>query len=154
MGLVTAVRDRLSTQRGGDAAHGEPSNGNGPVPGYGRLKERDVVRELSQHSQAELAAIEEYERAHKNRGPVLAKLRYLRGREPLRDYDAISVEEILAALGDADDETVKKVRGYERKFANRRDVLEAVERVHRAHREKRPDVAPQRYQAASARQPR
>ena len=98
MGLVTAVRDRLSTQRGGDAAHGEPSNGNGPVPGYGRLKERDVVRELSQHSQAELAAIEEYERAHKNRGPVLAKLRYLRGREPLRDYDAISAEELSAMV--------------------------------------------------------
>jgi hypothetical protein len=132
MGIVSAVRDRLTPE-----SHGaEPSNGNGPVPGYVRLREREVVRELSQHSQAELQAIEEYERAHKNRGPVLAKLRYLRGNEPLHDYDAISVEEILDALEDADTDTIKQVRGYERKFANRRDVLDAVDRVHRARRER------------------
>jgi hypothetical protein len=151
MGLVSAALDRLSSEpNGGDAAHGERTNGNGPVPGYVRLKERDVVRELSQHSQTELQAIEEYERAHKNRGPVLAKLRYLRGNEPLRDYDAISVEEILDALETADVETVKKVRGYERKFANRRDVLEAVDRVHRTRRDAQPEAPSQRYQAAGA----
>ena len=51
-------------------------------------------------------------------------------REPLPGYDALSVEEIVAALEEADPATIKKVRGYERKFANRRDVLEAVVRVH------------------------
>jgi hypothetical protein len=99
-----------------------------------RLPERDVVQELSEHSQTELQAIEEYERAHKNREPVLAKLRYLRGSKPLHDHDAISVEEILDALEEADVVTIENARGYERRFANRRDVLDAVDRVHRANR--------------------
>ena len=45
-------------------------------------------------------------------------------------YDALSVEEIVTALGEADPATIKKVRSYERKFANRPDVLEEVVRVH------------------------
>ena len=57
-------------------------------------------------------------------------LRYMRGSEPLPGYDALSVEEIVAALEEADLATIKKVRGYERKFANRPDVLEEVVRVH------------------------
>jgi hypothetical protein len=39
---------------------------------------------LSEHSQVELEAVESYERSHKDRGPVLAKLHYMRGREPSR----------------------------------------------------------------------
>ena len=61
---------------------------------------------------------------------MLDKLRYMRGSEPLPGYDALSVEEIVTALGEADLATIKKVRGYERKFANRPDVLEEVVRVH------------------------
>ena len=61
---------------------------------------------------------------------MLDKLRYMRGREPLPGYDALSVEEIVAALEEADLATIKKVRGYERKFANRSEVLEEVVRVH------------------------
>ena len=61
---------------------------------------------------------------------MLDKLRYMRGSEPLPGYDALSVEEIVTALGEADLATIKKVRGYERKFANRPGVLEEVVRVH------------------------
>ena len=53
-------------------------------------------------------------------------------------YDALGVEEILAVLGEADLATIKKVRAYERKFANRPDVLEEVVRVHHRWRETHP----------------
>jgi hypothetical protein len=151
MGLVDTVRDRLSSQpTGRDTGKGEGSGENEPVPGYARLKEGDVVRELSKHSQTELQSIEEYERAHKNRGAVLAKLRYMRGSEPFSDYDSVSVEEVIDALESADTDTIKKVRGYERKFANRRDVLEAVERIHRTRRAEEPGSAPRRREAPGA----
>jgi hypothetical protein len=41
---------------------------------------------------------------------VLDKLRYMRGREPLPGYDALSLEEIVAALEEADLATIRKVR--------------------------------------------
>ena len=73
---------------------------------------------------------------------MLNKLRYLRGSEPFPGYDAMSVEEILAALKEADLATIKKVRGYERKFANRPAVLNEVARVHRERRETEPAAPP------------
>ena len=154
MGLVHALRNRRSAEPA-DATPGRGGQTQAtdePIPGYSRLRDGAVVRELSKHSQAELANIETYERAHENRDTVLAKLRYMRGSEPFAGYDSLSVEEILAALEDADGKTVKKVRAYERKFANRYDVLEAVERVRRVRRDEEPKVAPEPYQAASARQ--
>ena len=101
---------------------------------------------LSAHSQIELEAAETYERSHKDREPVLTKLRYMRGSEPLPGYDALSVEEIVAALEDADLATIKKIRAYERKFANRPDVLEEVARVYRAWRTGQPKSAAAGYQ--------
>jgi hypothetical protein len=65
----------------------------------------------------------------------------MRGREPLPGYDALGVEEIVAALKEADPATIKRVRGYERKFANRRDVLEEVDHVHRERRATQPASA-------------
>ena len=101
-----------------------------PFPGYERLDSREVMDELHHHSQAELAAIEAYERAHEARLEVLDKLRYMRGSEPLPGYDALSAEEIVDLLADADMPTVKRIRAYERKFANRPLVLDEVVRVH------------------------
>jgi hypothetical protein len=97
-----------------------------PIPGYDRIGDKDLIAELSKHSQVELAAIETYERAHKERVPVFDKLRYLRGQEPLQDYDALSVKGILAGLEGADSEMLQTMRVYERKFQNRPDVLEKV----------------------------
>jgi hypothetical protein len=97
-----------------------------PIPGYDRISDKHLIAELSKHSQADLAAIDTYERSHKNRTPVFHKLRYLRGEEPLQDYDDLSVEEILAGLEGADMELLQKTRGYERKFQRRPDVLEKV----------------------------
>ena len=137
MTILSTLHDRLSGRdasaesKSTDGPQGEPVP-EAPLPfgGYDRLNDRQVMDGLSDHSQVELEAVDSYERSHKNRLPVLDKLRYMRGREPLPGYDALSVEEIVAALNDADQTTIKKVRGYERKFANRPDVLEEVVRVH------------------------
>jgi hypothetical protein len=147
MTLFSFFHDRLSAPGPGasqakpvaDAANGERP----PFAKYDGLKERQVIEGLSDHTQVELEAAERYERSHQDRKPVLAKLRYLRGREPLQGYDALSIEEIRAALKDADLDTVKKVRTYERKFAGRPDVLEEVVRVHHQRRTDQPkSVAP------------
>ena len=105
-----------------------------PVPGYDGLKTKNVVASLSSRSQVELAEIESYERAHENRRVVFDKLRWLRQDEPLPGYDALSDEEVVAMLDEVDVTTIKRVRGYERKFAARRVVLDEVTRLHRKRR--------------------
>ena len=90
------------------------------------------------HSQVELEAVEAYERSHRDRKPVLDKLRYMRGPEPLPGYDALSARRSSPRSSEADLATIKKVRGYERKFANRPDLLEEVVSVHHRRRETEP----------------
>jgi hypothetical protein len=131
MKILDRLRNR-PPRRAGDAdsaaaatAHEHPL----PIPGYDRLDDKQVTEQLSQLSQVELAAVETYERAHAGRPAVLDKLRYMRGSEPLPDYDTLSPEEIATALSGADAETVKAVRDYERKFAHRRQVMEEAARV-------------------------
>ena len=101
-----------------------------PVAGYGKLKTNEVVASLSSHSQVELAKIESYERHHDERVPVIDKLRFMRQDEPLPGYDALSIDQVVAALDSANVATLKQVRGYERKFGARKDVLDEVARLH------------------------
>jgi hypothetical protein len=139
MNVLTAIRDRVPTPESSVAAEAgdsQPVPGAEerlPFPGYERLDARHVMDDLHKHSQIELEAIEAYERSHKDREAVLDKLRWMRGSEPMPDYDALSVEEIMTALGAADSTTIKKVRSYERKFANRPLVLDEVVRIHHRH---------------------
>ena len=100
-----------------------------PIPGYDQLDKKKVSAQLHQLSQVELAAVERYERSHKDRPEVLNKLRYMRTGEPLPGYDALSLEEIAEGLAAADAETVKAVRDYERKFAHRKQVCEEAARA-------------------------
>ena len=65
---------------------------------------------------------------------MIDKLRWLRQAEPIKGYDSLDVDGVIKALDKADPTVLKAVRGYERKFANRRDVLEAVDRMHRERR--------------------
>jgi hypothetical protein len=128
MTLLNSLQNRFS---GGDARVdvAETSRSDGsqpPIPGYDRFNDRDLMAELSKHSQAELAAVETYEHSHKDRPVVFNKLRYLRGQQPLEDYDALSVQEILARLEGADMAMLQSVRVYERKFQHRPDVLDEV----------------------------
>lgn len=101
-----------------------------PVPGYDRLKTKEVIASLSSRSQVELAEIESYEHAHENRLSVFDKLRWLRQDEPIPGYDAFSSGEVVAALEESDLAAIKRVRGYERKFRARREILEEVDRLH------------------------
>ncbi|HEX2468630.1 MAG TPA: hypothetical protein VHJ54_10530 [Solirubrobacterales bacterium] len=156
MTILGALSERLSVRSASDLPRppGDAPGGSAatelPFAGYDRLDDSQVIRGLSEHSQIELEAVESYERSHQNREPVLDKLRWMRGREPLPGYDALDVEEIVAALGDADLATIKKVRAYERKFANRPAVLEAVVRVHHRSLAGQPASAKPSYQPMSA----
>ena len=105
-----------------------------PIPGYDGLKSHEVVSSLSSRSQVELAKIDAYERAHEARPAVFDKLRWMRQDEPMQGYDALDTDGVIKALDKADPTVLKAVRGYERKFANRRDVLEEVDRLHRERR--------------------
>jgi hypothetical protein len=99
---------------------------------YAGLNERRAVAELAGFNQVELIAIEAFERSHRDREPVLSKLRYLRQPEPLPDYDALEPDAIVEALSSADTDTIKAVREYERKLQNRPAVLRAItEALHR-----------------------
>ena len=100
-----------------------------PIARYDQLDGKQVVPQLSQLSQVELAAVEAHERSHRERPVVLNRLRWLRGNEPLPGYDALDSDEIVRALAGADAATVKAVRSYERHHRDRRDVRAEVARV-------------------------
>jgi hypothetical protein len=156
MTMLSSIHDRFSLSSAPALAPDAPAGAGGdgdalPFAGYDRLGDRQVIDGLCDHSQVELEAVDTYERSHKDRKPVLDKLRYMRGREPLPGYDAFSVEEIVTALEEADLATIKKVRGYERKFANRSQVLEAVVRTHHRRQATEPVSAAPTYQPISAR---
>ena len=108
----------------------ETGNGDEPIPGYNHLEVSELMRELHHHSQAELAAVEEYERSHANRKAVLNKLHYLRGRQPWQGYDEMPMDEILSRLENADIPTLKHVRDYEHKFRNRPDIVDRAMELH------------------------
>ncbi len=105
-----------------------------PIAGYDDLKAKELIASLSSHSQVELAEVESYERNHEGRQAVFDKLRWLRQEEPLPGYDALSSGEVVSALDKADVVAIKRVRGYERKFGARREVLDEVARLHRERR--------------------
>ena len=131
MKILDALRKRRSpdSERDTPAVTGSSDEPDLPISGYDQLKEKQVSDQLAQLSQVELAAVEEYERAHKNRPAVLDKLRYMRTSEPLPGYDALTTEQIAKALAGADAETVRAVRDYERKFQHRQSVLDEAGRV-------------------------
>jgi hypothetical protein len=130
MRMLDSIRDRRG-QDGpphGAATADAPAPEDLPIQGYERLDAKGVTSQLSAQTQVELASIEEYERSHEDRTIVLNKLRYLRGTEPLPGYDGMAAEEISSALSDADEDTIRLVREYERKFHRRSAVLEDLSR--------------------------
>jgi hypothetical protein len=131
MKILEALGKRRSrgSEHDTPAATSSPDDHGLPISGYDQLKDKQVSDQLSQRSQVGLAAVETYERAHENRPAVLDKLRYMRSSEPLPGYDALTTEQIAAALAGADAETVKAVRDYERKFQHRQSVLNEAARV-------------------------
>jgi len=129
MKILDALRKRRSHADAPGQEASSPDAAESPFPGYDKLDYRELGERLPALSQVELAAVESYERSHKERKKVLDKLRYLRTSEPLSGYDALSPEQIAEALAGADAQTVKAVRDYERKFGDRPQVMEAAARV-------------------------
>jgi hypothetical protein len=129
MKILDALRKRRSRRDAPGEEASSPDAAELPFPGYDKLDDKELGARLPELSQVELAAVETYERAHKNRPVVLDKLRYMHTTEPLPGYDALSPEQIVEALADADAETVKAVRDYERKFGNRPQVIKEAARV-------------------------
>jgi hypothetical protein len=128
------ILDRLRSPRGraGDVGSAETSSAEEqqlPIARYDQLDGKQVFPQLSQLSQVELAAVEAHERSHRNRPIVLNRVRWLRGSEPLPGYDALETDAIVGALADADAQTVKAVRSYERHHRDRQAVRAEVARV-------------------------
>jgi hypothetical protein len=132
MKLLDRLRKRSPRAEAGDPGSAEASSADEqrlPIARFDRLDRKQVIPQLSQLSQVELAAVEAHERSHRNRPVVLNRLGWLRGSEPLPGYDALDADEIIRALTDADAQTVKAVRSYERHHRDRREVRAEAARV-------------------------
>ena len=123
------------------------TDGSLPYRNYDKLETPELFRGFPGHSQAELEAIEEYERTHQDREAVLSKLRYLRTPEPFPGYDEMTPDEVLATVDRYDGDQLKEVRNYERKFRRRAEILEPVVKMHAELLASRPVEAPPAYQA-------
>ena len=106
-----------------------PVNNDLPVARYDKLNEKEIASMLTDLSQVELAAVEEYERAHDDRAIVLDRLRYVRTTEPFPGYDTLTVEQVLEEIEGADGEKLRAVRDYERKFQDRQAIATEIMRV-------------------------
>ena len=118
-----------------------------PIPGYNHFTVAELNVEFPRHTQVQLDACEAYERGHLNREAVLQKLRYMHSRQPWQGYDDMPEEEILARLQTADDETIKHVRDYERKFGRRPAIHDAAMHEHHARQASAPATDAPTYQA-------
>lgn len=136
MNILKTLRDGVhagSPDDPSDDASSTDAGSQALTARYARLGERQAIGSLTERTQVELAAIEEFERANRDRDPVLSKLRYLRQPEPLPGYDALEPDAITAALSGAELGTIKATREYERKLRGRPLVLaEIANAVHRA----------------------
>jgi hypothetical protein len=108
---------------------GATQAGDLPIDRFDHSSGKELTDKFRTLTQSQLEEVETYERSHKERPAILAKLRYLRSKEPLPGYDELSPDEISSAIAGADAETVKAVRDYERKFQRRQSVLQEAARV-------------------------
>jgi hypothetical protein len=129
MKLIERLRNRSLPGEAGSTEASLPDGQRLPIARYDQLNRKQLIAQLSHLSQLELAAVEAHERSHRARPVVLNRLRWLRGSEPLPDYDALDSDEIIRALAASDAATVKAVRSYERRHRDRREVLSQATRV-------------------------
>jgi hypothetical protein len=132
MKILERLRNRSPREQASAPDSAEASSADEqrlPIARYDQVDGKQLIPQLTQLSQVELAAVEAHERSHRERPVVLNRLRWLRGNEPLPGYDALDSDEIVGALADADAATVKAVRSYERHHRDRRDVRAEVARV-------------------------
>lgn len=99
-----------------------------PIADYDKQTAADIAGRLNGLSQRELRMIDAYERKHENRETITDKIAKLAGEEPWSGYDEQDVDEVAKALGQADADTAREVRTYERDHKDRAGVIEAADR--------------------------
>ncbi len=104
------------------------SEGDLAIARYDSLTVEEINGRLAGLSQIELAKVDAYERKHQNRTTITERISSLQAKEPWAGYDELTVAEIVAVLGEGDEDRIKQVRAYERAHKNRAGVLEAAER--------------------------
>ena len=132
MNILKRLNNRPPRGNTGDPRSAEVTSRDGdqlPISNYERLDPKQLRTQLSALSQVDLAAIERHELAHQARPVVLNRLHWLKGSEPVPGYDALTTEEILRVLTDADTGTVKAVREYERRHQDRHQVRAELARA-------------------------
>lgn len=97
-----------------------------PVAGYAGLTADEVVAKLRDLSQADLAAVVAYEKAHDARATVLERATALTEKEPAPGYDGLTADEAGKVVADATPEVAKRIGAYERRHKNRATVLDAT----------------------------
>ncbi|MBJ7521661.1 MAG: DUF892 family protein [Solirubrobacteraceae bacterium] len=100
-----------------------------PIRGYDDLTADQITSKLTDLSQIELGIVDGYERRHDGRSTVLDRVSDLRTSQPWAGYDEQTATDIRSALADADDDTRKAVRDYERRHKGRQSVLAAADRA-------------------------
>jgi hypothetical protein len=98
-----------------------------PIKDYDKQTAADITARLKGLSQRELRMIDAYERKRENRATITDKIAKLTGEEPWPGYDEQSADAITKALREADEDTAKAVRAYERDRKARAGVLQAAE---------------------------
>ncbi|MFI6037924.1 hypothetical protein ACIBBD_27880 [Streptomyces sp. NPDC051315] len=96
-----------------------------PILGYEHFRVADIVQRLPTLSQAQLSALDGYERAHAGRPDILNAIEQLRGSEPWPGYDAMIPDRITARLQTATAAEARQVLDYERSH-RRRGTLIAI----------------------------
>jgi hypothetical protein len=96
-----------------------------PILGYEHLSVADIIQRLPTLSQAQLSALDGYERAHAGRPEILKAIELLRGSEPWPGYDAMIPDQITARLQTATPVEARQVLDYERRH-RRRSTLIAI----------------------------
>jgi SpoVK/Ycf46/Vps4 family AAA+-type ATPase len=99
-----------------------------PITDYDKQSAADIESKLKGFSQRELRMIDAYERKHGNRATITDKIAKLTAEQPWSGYDEQSVDAITTALSDADAETARKVKAYERDHKGRTGVIETADK--------------------------
>jgi ferritin-like metal-binding protein YciE len=95
---------------------------------YDSLTAAEILSELPELSQIDLAKVNAYERKNDNRTTILSRITALRQQEPWPGYDELTVAEIESVIGEGDEQRTKDVAAYERAHKNRAGVLRSAER--------------------------
>jgi SpoVK/Ycf46/Vps4 family AAA+-type ATPase len=99
-----------------------------PIQNYDKLEAAEIASKLKGFSQRDLRTIDAYERKRQNRATITDKIDSLSGDEPWSGYDESSVDGVTKALREADAETAREARTYERGHKGRSGVIEAADK--------------------------